>query len=74
MSALHGPLETVIPTYQTVLNNLKKAFNVIDNPSDTKEVTTQTSTTTSTPSTERTSRNDPLRIQPDRPRIPDSFL
>ncbi|XP_020290875.1 proteasome inhibitor PI31 subunit [Pseudomyrmex gracilis] len=68
VSTLHGSLDTVVPTYQTVLNNLRRAFDVIDNPTDTKEVTTQTSTT------ERNRIVDnPLRVLP-RPQLHDRPL
>lgn len=65
VSALHGPLETTIPSYQTMLHNIKKDFL---SPTCCNDVATQT-TTSSGLSSETSGvpvHNDhhPLRVGP----------
>ncbi|XP_029155649.1 proteasome inhibitor PI31 subunit [Nylanderia fulva] len=69
VSALHGPLETVIPSYRTILYSVQKDF-VGTLYGNTKEETTQT-TETNEASTRRDP--DPLRVESNRPvhRLPE---
>lgn len=68
MSALHGPLENVVPSYRIILRNIQKDFvGVVYG--NTKEETTQTiASSQQRPETSETSTcRDPLRVEFDRP-------
>lgn len=63
VSTLHGPLETVIPSYRTILYNIQKDFVDAIYSGNTKEVTTQTTTSNqpSSETSETSTRRDPLQ-------------
>ena len=63
VSTLHGPLETVIPSYRTILYNIQKDFVDAIYSGNTKEETTQTTTSNqpSSETSETSTRRDPLQ-------------
>lgn len=64
---LHGPLEVVIPSYQTISRNLQNDFVGPIYPGNTNEATTQTIASSSQRETPRSNDADPLRVERPRP-------
>lgn len=67
VSALHGPLETVIPSYQTILRIIQKDLISAIYSGNSKEVATQTTTSSNQETNENRIRRDldPLRVGSD---------